>query len=430
MRTALKKFTELVTSAEFLSRHKTTTSAFTRCRKLPFASVLALVLRKSVKSLQIVLNEWCKLSGVSETITASALSQARQKFRHTAFIELLQECVVNPTYQGGKYKRFRGHRLLAIDGSTLHLPTSQELVNEFGTVRYLNGRQHVACDNVESKVAVLYDVLNEIPLAGSMHVGRANDMKASVAHLDCLGAGDLLMADRGYCSYKFFAEILLKKADFVVRLREKTYHNYHQLFTDRTRRDEIAQIPVPEHFSSEQHLPKSITLRFVRVDLPDGEVEILATSLLDRKKYPTSLFKRLYYKRWKIETFFQAIKSRLAVDNFTGRTVEAIKQDFFSTLFVSGLETVLAADANQTLEKKPTQHAQQVNKAVSFHALKDKILLLMFDPPPDFEQQVRTLFILNPTLRRPKRIKNRERLSMKSNARSLHYQKFARKFIF
>jgi hypothetical protein len=276
---------------------------------------------------------------------------------------------------------------------------------------------------------VLYDVLNEIPLAGSMHVGRANDMKASVAHLDCLGAGDLLMADRGYCSYKFFAEILLKKADFVVRLREKTYHNYHQLFTDRTRRDEIAQIPVPEHFSSEQHLPKSITLRFVRVDLPDGEVEILATSLLDRKKYPTSLFKRLYYKRWKIETFFQAIKSRLAVDNFTGRTVEAIKQDFFSTLFVSGLETVLAADANQTLEKKPTQHTQQVNKAVSFHALKDKILLLMFDPPPDFEQQVRTLFILNPTLRRPKRIKNRERLSMKSNARSLHYQKFARKFI-
>ena len=83
-------------------------------------------------------------------------------------------------------------------------------------------------------------------------------------------------------------------------------------------------------------------LRFVRVDLPDGEVEILATSLLDRAKYPTGLFKRLYYKRWRIETFFQAIKSRLAVDNFTGRTVEAIKQDFFSTLFVSGLETVLA----------------------------------------------------------------------------------------
>ncbi len=95
MRTALIKFTELVTSEEFLQRHKTSASCFTRRRKLPFGSVLALMLRKSVKSLQVVLNEWCR--GSSETITASALSQARQKFRHTAFIELLEECVVRPT---------------------------------------------------------------------------------------------------------------------------------------------------------------------------------------------------------------------------------------------------------------------------------------------------------------------------------------------
>ena len=430
MHTALRKFTQLVTSTEFLERHKSFASAFTRCRKLPFGSVLALVLRKSVKSLQAVLNEWCRYTDADETISASALSQARQKFRHTAFIELLEECVVRPTYEGKKYKRFRGHRLLAIDGTTLHLPTSKELIEEYGTVRYLNGRQRLACDNVESKAAVLYDVLNEIPLAAGMHAGRANDIKASVEHLNCLRVGDILMADRGYCSYKFFAEILLKKADFVVRLRDKTYHNYHQLFVDQARREEIAEIPAPEHFRSETHLPLKIKMRFVRVDLPDGEVEILATSLLNRKKYPASLFKRLYYKRWKIETFFQAIKSRLAVDNFTGRTVEAVKQDFFSTLFVSGLETVLAVDANRALAKKTTQHPQQVNKAVSFHALKDKILLLMFDPPKDFQAQVRRLFMLNPTLQRTKRVKNRERLSLKSNARSLHFQKFARKFIF
>lgn len=428
MRTALKKFTQIVTSEEFLQRHKTTASCFTRKRKLPFGSVLSLVLCKSVKSLQVVLNEWCRNS--SDTISASALSQARQKFRHTAFIELLEECIVRPTYSEGKYKRFRGRRLLAIDGSTLHLPTSKELINTFGTVRYLNGGQKLACDTVESKVSVLYDVLNEIPLAGSMHAGRANDIKASIGHLEALLPRDILMADRGYGSYGFFAEIQLKKADFIVRIKDKTYQKYHRLFADETTRDEIAEIPAPGHFKAAAHLPASMRLRFVRVDLPDGEVEILATSLLDRAKYPTALFKRLYYKRWKIETFFQTIKSRLAVDNFTGRTVEAIKQDFFSTLFVSGLETVLAADTNKQLLKKPTIHPQQVNKAISFHALKDKILLLMFDPPDDFNEQVQQLFLLNPTLRRPDRIKNKERLSLKSNARSLHFQKFARKAVF
>lgn len=238
------------------------------------------------------------------------------------------------------------------------------------------------------------------------------------------------MADRGYCSYKFFAEIRLKDADFIVRLREKTYQKYHRLFDDQTQRDEVAEVPAPKHFRSETHLPLTMKIRFVRVDLPDGEVEILATSLLDRAKHPPKLFKRLYYKRWRIETFFQAIKSRLAVDNFTGRTAEAVKQDFFSTLFVSGLETVLAAETNKVLSKKPTQHPQQVNKAVSFHALKDRILLLMFDPPADFEAQVQQLFLLNPTLQRPNRLKNKERLSMQSNARGLHFQKFGRKFVF
>ena len=152
-----------------------------------------MALCKSVKSLPVVLNEWCRNS--SDTISASALSQARQKFRHAAFIELLEECIVRPTYSEGKYKRFRGHRLLAIDGSTLHLPASKELINTFGTVRYLNGCQKLACDTVESKVSVLYDVLNEVPLAGSLHAGRVNDIKASIGYLEALLPGDILIAD-------------------------------------------------------------------------------------------------------------------------------------------------------------------------------------------------------------------------------------------
>jgi hypothetical protein len=428
MRTTLKTFTFLVSSEEFVIKHKKGATSFTRQRKLPFLAVLALVLRKSVKSLQVILNEWCRHT--METITASALSQARQKFSYTAFIELLQECVVRPMYSEGKCKRFKGHRLLAIDGSTLRLPTSKELIETFGTMRYMNGRQQVACDNVEAKVSVLYDVLNEIPLSGSIYEARTNDIKAAAEHVKALEPGDLVMADRGYCSYAFFAEIRAKNADFIVRLRDKTYQQWQQLFSDSTKWEETSEVECPAHFREKGRLPSSMHLRFIRVDLPDGEVEILATSLLDRKKYPRKLFKQLYYKRWRIETFYQAIKSRLAVDNFTGRTVEAIKQDFFSTLFVSGLETVLSADTNEELRKKPTIHRQQVNKAISFHAIKDRIILLMFDPPDDFEEQVRRLFLLNPTLRRENRQKEKERLSLKSNARSLHFQKFARKAVF
>jgi hypothetical protein len=424
----LKIFTAITSSDTFLQRHRRDERSFIRQRKLPFTVVLTFLLRKSVKSLQRVLNEWCRET--DDVISASALSQARQKFRHTAFIELLEECVVKPMYQDKGHKRFKGHRLLAIDGSTLRLPTSEELIATFGTVRYMNGRQAVGVDSVESKVSVLYDVLNEIPLTGSIYPGRTNDIVASQPHLESLEAGDILMADRGFVSYAFFAGIRAQNADFIVRIKENNYERYHQLLADSTRNDVIAEVERPDYFKDEGELPVSLRMRFVRIVLADGEVELLATSLLDQKRYPLKDFKKLYYKRWRIETFFQAIKSRLAVDNFTGRTVEAIKQDFFSTLFVSGLETILSAEVNSELATKNTRHRQQVNKAISFHAIKDSIILLMFDPPSDFEERVRRLFIISPTLYRPERIKEKERLSLKSNARSLHFQKFARKVVF
>ena len=428
MRTTLKIFSSLVTSEEFLLRHRRDEASFIRHRKLPFTAVLTILLRKSVKSLQVVLNEWCR--GVAGSISASALSQARQKFLHTAFIELLESCVIAPLYGEGHHKRFKGHRLLAIDGSTLRLPTSKELIDTFGTVKYMNGRQRVACENVEAKIAVVYDVLNEIPLAASLHAGRTADITAAQEHLAALAPGDILMADRGFISFALFAEIVAKKADFVIRLKESTYQNYYQFSTETATDDVTANIPCPDHFKNKPNMPISLPIRFIRVVLADGEIEVLATSLLDPKKYPSKEFKKLYYKRWRIETFFQTLKSRLAVDNFTGRTVESIKQDFFSTLFVSGLETILSAEVNKELATKNTRHQQKVNKAISFHAIKDSILLLMFDPPNDFELQVKRLFMLNPTLLRPDRPKNKQRLSLKSNARSLYFQKFARKHVF
>lgn len=77
-----------------------------------------------------------------------------------------------------------------------------------------------------------------------------------------------------------------------------------------------------------------------------------------------------------------------------------------------------------------TRYRQQMNKAISFHAIKDSIILLMFDPPSDFEERVKRLFLINPTLQRPERVKDKDRLSLNSNARSLHFQKFAKKMYF
>jgi hypothetical protein len=108
----------------FKTRHRTTAKAFTRVRQLPFALVITLVLRKSMKSLQNVVNEAMTWLDV-EPVTGSAFSQARYKFKHGAFIELNAAAVVNTVYGDGDYRTFWGLRILAVDGSKILLPASE-----------------------------------------------------------------------------------------------------------------------------------------------------------------------------------------------------------------------------------------------------------------------------------------------------------------
>jgi hypothetical protein len=200
-------------------------------RKLPFRTVLFLILRKSVKPLQLVLNEWTE--HFDYQITASALSQARRKFKHTAFIELHKWCIVKVMYRGGDYEKFHGKRLLALDCTSLRLPNTKELGEEFGVVSNITRSKQVSTTQVEAKASVLYDLLNNIPVSASLFPGRTNDVKTANEHIDELRKDDLLLADRGYGSYAVFAGVLAKKADFLIRCKEDSYSNIHGLLKDK-----------------------------------------------------------------------------------------------------------------------------------------------------------------------------------------------------
>jgi phage FluMu gp28-like protein len=86
-----------------------------------------------------VVNELFMMLGL-ESVTAAAFSQARKRIRHTAFIELNEQAIVNVMYREGEYLRYKGFRVLAIDGSKIRLPETEEINQEFGQVAYTNGQ--------------------------------------------------------------------------------------------------------------------------------------------------------------------------------------------------------------------------------------------------------------------------------------------------
>lgn len=385
-----------------------------------------------MKSLQNVVNEamtWLE----QETVSASAYSQARYKLKHTAFIELNQSAIVETVYSDDQYLKFWGFRVLAVDGSKIVLPDNKEVREEFGTIAWSKGKDsEIQGEHPYALASVLYDVLNRVALDASLGKAKAYEVDLAIAHLAQTRVGDLLTMDRNYPSYRMLAEFYQHKRDFVIRCSAASFTVARQMLKGEGADSQLvtltpcaAQMPLIQELG----LPTSLTVRFVRVRLSTGEYEVLVTSLLDEDLYPTKEFLELYRLRWEIETFYGLLKTRLELENFTGIGVEAIKQDFYATVYLSGLESLLTDAAQAQLDAKNTKYPQTVNRAVSFNAIKNQALDLLFS---DMEtdpllEKLTTLFLTNPCLERNHRNPPRK----KSSARVLlNFQKRKKKHCF
>jgi len=369
---------------------------------------MILILRNSTKSIQLILNETVKyLPKDIMSISNSAYSKARKKIAHTAFIALNQ-LTVDVMYTE-QYKTYCGKRILAVDGSKIRLPDTPEMIKEFGSHPYRN--TVVEGENAFALASVLYDTQNNIALEALLTPTDTSEKSLAIEHLKHVQENDLIIYDRGYGSYELIARIQQTKGDFLIRLSTQSFKHAKEMFKSDGITDQIVTIKPGSKVRDKKRkglltdLPESITVRFVRVELGAGEIEVLVTSLFDQETFSPEVIKELYWKRWGVETFYGILKTRLQLENFTGTSVESVKQDFYAAIFLTGLETVMTQDVERDLQQKEVEYIQKVNKAVAFNAIKEYAfdLLLNTRDPQETIVQLEKLFLTNPTLYRPER---------------------------
>jgi hypothetical protein len=209
---------------QFLVDHRTRPEAFTRRRRLSFARVMLLVLHKGLKSLQGRLAEFfAGLAPEAEplAVTAGAWTQARAKLAHTAFLALNEEAVLASFYSPAnqaQVRRWRGHRLCALDGSLIHLPGREALGRHFGWVETANRGGPCAVRHVMAMASVYFDVLNRLALDGRLEPARTAERQVGALHLGAVRPGDVVLTARGYCSLEWFLRVQSAGADFLCRV--------------------------------------------------------------------------------------------------------------------------------------------------------------------------------------------------------------------
>lgn len=427
---------DLLNTNEFVKKHKSFPKDFTRLRKLPFATIFALILRNSVKSLQLMLNEFVLQLKIDGVITASAFSQARKKLKHTAFIEI-NNGLVSIFYRNKKeIKKINGLRVIGCDGSVLALPINEETKQVFGTRAIGNHLTDKELgEYVRTTFEAHYDVLNNMAIKTVLsEPGDRYEVDLAIEALDCFGDNDLLVYDRAHAGYPFLARLAKEKKKYLIRCSKGSFAAAQAMFKDSSPMDIITTINVTSRYTKqlkEQCLPASVTVRLVKVILSTGEPEVLVTSLMDEEKFPIKIFAELYHLRWGVETFFSKLKGRLGLENFTGKSVEAIKQDFWSTIMISNLETIMTGDLEEEINAKidETVKNRAINKAVSFNAIKNlafEILSAKVDQDI-LEDKLKKLFLTNLRSIRKDRTAPRYKIS---DTRSLNFQKRFRKHVF
>ena len=269
----------------FLERHRASDKAFTRRRKLGFDLVMLLVLQKTLKSLQLHLHEFFfALSGAARhAVTPGAWMQARAKLRHTAFIELNQVAVLDVFYGGPEpVALWLGHRLLAVDSSTVRMADCGPLFAFFGGHEPSNQSGSCGLRVPLCRLSVLYDLCNQIGI--DTRVGKFNQGEVDLAcdHLCALRPGDIVVSDRGYAGYLFLARIVARGGHFVVRCQRQSFAAAKKLFEqDNAGVSITVALPAKTRRAEAKALglPLQMQVRFVALRLPSGELEVLATSL-------------------------------------------------------------------------------------------------------------------------------------------------------
>lgn len=375
---------------------------FSRTRKLPFESIMLLLISMGGNSLY---KELLESQGYDlNTVTTSAFVQRRDKILPCAFEYLLHEF----TSSCARFKKYQGYRLLAVDGSDFHSSPNPNDEDSFF--------QHPGAQGYNlTHLTALYDLCNRLYIDAVVKPRRKrNEYEALVTMVDRSRINDnvILVADRGFESYNNLAHIEQKGWHYVIRVKDiisgkgilsglhlpKDGEFDESLSFTLTRKNTNAVKANPHIYKrisahcvfdflnlyDNQFYP--ISFRVVRILLPNGTYESLITNL-DSDAFPPDALKEIYRRRWGIETSFRELKYTIGLANFHSKKLPFITQEIFARLIMYNFVEIITSRV--LISQSNRRYAYKVNFTNAAHVCRRFLRLGCNEPPLDVQTLIK-----------------------------------------
>ena len=249
-----------------------------------------------------------------EGISVPGYLKQRLKLNPRAFLALSEFHTRNFYTDEQDLIKYKGYFVFAVDGSKVNVPNTEENHALYGGQKNQFGQQ------CQVGVSCLYDVFNKMILDCTVSPYKFSEREQFEIHVDKITSiiGEhkfLVVLDRGYPSSKLFIDSLEQNRKFVVRLSSSDFRREQMsMISD----DEDVEIVFSQErvnyyrgtaFAQRLRAKGSISLRFVKVRLPNDVIEVLATNL-SRDEFEINDLKDIYGARWGIETAYDILKNK------------------------------------------------------------------------------------------------------------------------
>lgn len=375
--TAIKETQEKLDDFLFKCSYRLNSKDFSRERKIGFKETMLFMMNLIKKSLQVELNGFMdNILKKDFSISKQAYEKARQNIKPEVFIDL-SNSIVNGLYEKcDDYKVWNGYRLSAIDGSTLEIPNTELLRNEFGY------SENQCSKLARARASCIYDVLNKMVIKSKIErydICERVVAKELISQMKADGLKkDIILFDRGYPSADFISFLFENKTDFVMRAKK----NFSNDVMNAKGEDQIIKV---------NHNGKPYNVRVLRFQLESGEEEILLTSLFD-KELTIKDFKILYFLRWGIEVKYGDLKNKIQIENFTGTTKVSIEQDFYVSIYLSNMAELVRIQNEEIRREsncgKDLKYEYKTNMNLLIGTLKDKFVMMLLENNPKKRKKI------------------------------------------
>lgn len=297
--------------------------------------------RQALTKIQILcLSRQCK----APTTDTSGYCKARRRLRVEDLKNIHRQSAQRLDANVPRSRLWKGFRALLVDATGVSMPDTEESQARWPQ----SSSQAEGCGFPSMKLVGLFSLASGA-LVEFVHGGLRDDENGLFYKLnECIGAGDLIVGDRLYCTYANICWLLKRKAAVVVRKHQARNSEKGEI-VHLGKNDRIVHWSRPHSRSAHKGLTSVLwetlqpTLRLREVTFKvcfkghrTREVT-LVTTLLDPKEYPAEDLAELYLKRWRIELWFDDIKTSMQMDVLRCKTPEMIEKEVLMQMIAYNL---------------------------------------------------------------------------------------------